>query len=106
MSDVVVDIDVLTGDAEGVWEDASQRLTAAKEAWPDIATPDFSAPFGAAAIAEAYRSARQSLSAYLDGGSEEFLRFEEKLLRAAIVYGQAHEMTAAEIAALEAEIDG
>lgn len=106
MSDVVVNIDVMTADAEDVWEDASERLVTAKNAWPAIATPDFSGPFDAAAIAAAYETAKESLGAYLDGGSEEFLRFEEKLLRAAIVYGESHGMSAAEIAALKAEIDG
>jgi len=106
MSDVVVNIDVMTTDAEDVWEDASERLVAAKAAWPDIATPDFSGPFDASAIAAAYQTAKESIGSYLDGGSKEFLRFEERLLRAAIIYGESHGMSAAEIAALEAEIDG
>lgn len=106
MSDVIVNIEVLTDDAENIWEDASERLLAAKAAWPTIATPDFSGPFDASAIAEAYQTAKNAITSYLDGGSDEFLRFEEKLLRASIVYGESHGMSAAEIAALEAEING
>lgn len=106
MSDVVVNIDVLKADAEDIWEDASERLITAKNAWPEIATPDFSDAFTGSAIAAAYETAKESLGSYLDGGSKEFLRFEEKLLRTAIVYGESHGMSAAEIAALEAEIDG
>ncbi|MBA8815041.1 hypothetical protein FHX48_000093 [Microbacterium halimionae] len=105
MSDVVVNIDVITDDAENMWEDASERLIDAKGALPEIATPDFSSAFDAAALSAAYNGAVKALSAYLDGGSTEFLKFEKNLLEAAIVYGEAHGMTDAEIAALEGEID-
>ena len=105
MSDVVVDIDVMTDDAETVWQAASDQVLAMKKALPSIAAPDFSIAFDYAAMSVAYYEATVALGEYLDGGSLEFLTFEKRLLEAAIIYGESHGMTAAEISKLEAEID-
>ena len=106
VNEVVINIDVMTDDAEQVWEDASDRLLAAKAAIPEIATPDFSRPFGAPELAAAYSEAAARLGRYLEQGSDEFLLFERRLLMAVKIYGEAHEMSAAQIAALEAEMVG
>lgn len=105
MSDVIIDPEAMAADAEDVWERASDRVLAIKDAIPTIATPDFSLVFDASAIAASYRTLVAALESYLDGGSTEFLRFEKKLLEAVIIYGEAQGLTQAEIAALEKEID-
>lgn len=106
MSDeVIVNLDVLKEDAENVWEAASDALTSLKQGFPRISAPDYCLWFDPNAMDAAYRSAVQGLMDYLAGGSHEFLEFEKRLLQAAIIYGESHGMSAADIAALEAEID-
>ena len=99
MNDVVIKPEIMTNDAERVWQNAS------KAAIPQILTADFSLVFDCFALASSYQKATTSLGDFLDGGSIEFLRFEKKLLEAVIIYGESHGMSESEIAALEAEID-
>lgn len=105
MSDAVIDIDVMTDDAENVWEEASERVLGMKRSLPDIASSDFSLPFDYSVMSRAYCDAVAELGDYLEGGSVEFLTFEKRLLEAAVIYGESHGMTADEIAKLEAEIE-
>lgn len=106
MSDeVIVNLDVLKADAENVWEEASDRLVSLRDEFPVIASPDYCLWFDPTSMDSAYRRAVRGLRAYLSGGSHEFLEFEKRLLEAAIIYGESHGMSAADIAALEAEID-
>jgi len=105
MGDVIVDVDVLTEDAESVWQAASDSMVGMKGALPVLKVSDFSLPFDCFSLSEAYSAAIQALQSYIDGGSTEFLRFEKNLLDAVIIYGESHGMSADDIAALEAEID-
>lgn len=105
MSEAVIDVDVMTEDAEDVWQDASDQVLAMKDALPSIAAPDFSLAFDPFAMSRAFSDAVAGLSAYLDGGSTEFLTFEKNLLTAVIRYGESHRMTVEDIAKIRAEID-
>ena len=105
MNDVVIKPEIMTNDAERVWQNASSQMEKIKAAIPQILTADFSLVFDCFALASSYQKAITSLGDFLDGGSIEFLRFEKKLLEAVIIYGESHGMSESEIAALEAEID-
>ncbi|MGX5696356.1 hypothetical protein ACWKWP_09175 [Agromyces soli] len=105
MNDVVIDPEVMTRDAEEVWQTASDRVRAMATAPHALAVGDFGFAFDMFTLHSAYTANLESLSSYLEGASAEFLRFEERLLQAVIIYGESHGLSQQEIAALEKEID-
>lgn len=90
MDDVVINPDVMTKDAEDVWQNASTQMLGIKHAAPDIAIQDFSLVFDCITLWRSYRKAMNALGDYVDAGSTEFLRFEKNLLESVVIYGKSH----------------
>jgi hypothetical protein len=103
-NEVIIDGDVLEADAEGVWQKGSDTLLAMADAIPDIAAADFSGVAGGPDAAKLYHSARQALGTYIRSGAEEFLSFEERLLRTLLVYAEAARLTQEDVQRIRTEL--
>jgi hypothetical protein len=103
--DVVVNGPVLEADAEKIWQAGADSLRTIKGAIPTLASSDFGLMPRAADMLPLYEKACQELGEYIEDGAEEFLWFEETLLKTILVYGRSHGATVEDIARIRKELE-